>query len=102
MSALESAMDELAVKLAIDPVELRLLNCAERDDGRNLPFTSKHLRECYRMAAERFGWSKYLAKPGQRLEKNEWVGWGMATCTRHALRSAAKATVSIQPSGRVT
>jgi xanthine dehydrogenase YagR molybdenum-binding subunit len=102
MSALESAMDELAVKLAIDPVELRLLNCAERDDGRNLPFTSKHLRECYRVAAERFGWAKYQAKPGQRLEGNEFVGWGMATSTRHALRSAAKATVSILPSGRVT
>ena len=53
--ALESALDELAVALNMEPVELRLRNEPERDEHRNLPFSSRSTRECYRVAAERFG-----------------------------------------------
>ncbi|TIQ02200.1 MAG: xanthine dehydrogenase family protein molybdopterin-binding subunit, partial [Mesorhizobium sp.] len=55
--ALESAMDELAVALNMDPVELRLRNEPDRDEFKDLPFSSRSTRECYRAAAERFGWS---------------------------------------------
>jgi xanthine dehydrogenase YagR molybdenum-binding subunit len=99
-AAFESAVDELAIKLNIDPVELRLLNYADRDEGKNLPFTSKHLRECYRQAGDRFGWSRRNPTPGQRLEGSELIGDGMATAARHAGRAAARATVRILPNGR--
>src|SRR5438309_10044759 len=56
--ALECAMDELAVALDMDPVELRLRNEPQRDEFKKLPFSSRSTRECYRVAAERFGWSK--------------------------------------------
>ncbi len=98
-AAFESAMDELAVQLKMDPVQLRLVNYAETDKSKNLPFTSKHLRECYQQAAERFGWSRRSATPRQRLEGDEWIGYGMATATRHANRSAAQATVRLLPNG---
>ncbi|MDP9050623.1 MAG: xanthine dehydrogenase family protein molybdopterin-binding subunit [Acidobacteriota bacterium] len=101
-AAFESAMDELAVKLNLDPVQLRLINYAERDEGRNLPFSSKHLRECYQQAAERFGWSRRKPTPGQVVEGTELIGYGMATATRHALRSAASASVRILPDGRAS
>jgi xanthine dehydrogenase YagR molybdenum-binding subunit len=56
--ALECAMDELAVKLGMDPIELRLKNCAEKDQNEGTPFSSKELRACYRQGAERFGWAR--------------------------------------------
>jgi len=61
--ALEIAMDELAVKLNMDPVELRLKNYAEKDPIRHKPFSSKHLRECYAQGAERFGWARRNPQP---------------------------------------
>jgi xanthine dehydrogenase YagR molybdenum-binding subunit len=100
-AALESALDELAIKLKMDPVELRLINYADTDEGRNLPFTSKHLRACYDQAGTRFGWSRRNSTPGQRLEGNALIGYGMATSTRRAGRSAAEAVVRILPNGRV-
>ena len=56
--ALECAMDELAVALKLDPVELRLRCYSDRDQNQDLPYTSKQLRECYRQGAEAFGWDK--------------------------------------------
>jgi xanthine dehydrogenase YagR molybdenum-binding subunit len=56
--ALEVALDELAYKLGIDPMELRLKNYAERDENKDLPWSGKSLRKCYRQGAERFGWAK--------------------------------------------
>jgi xanthine dehydrogenase YagR molybdenum-binding subunit len=99
-AALESALDELAIKLKMDPVELRLVNYAEKDEGKNLPFTSKHLRACYEQAGKRFGWSRRSSRPGERLEGNALIGCGMATSTRRAGRSAAEAVVRILPNGR--
>jgi xanthine dehydrogenase YagR molybdenum-binding subunit len=99
-AALESALDELAIKLKMDPVQLRLINYAERDAGKDLPFTSKHLRECYAQAADRFGWSRRNPMPGQKLEGSNFIGYGMATATRHSGRTSAKAFVRLLASGR--
>ncbi len=97
----EIAMDELAERLKMDPVQLRLLNYAERDPSEDKPWTSKHLRECYAQAAGRFGWSKRNATPGQMVEGNKLIGYGFGTATYPANRSAAMAKVSYLPSGRV-
>ena len=58
MFALECAMDELAVKLGIDPVDLRMKNDADLYPGRNVPWSSKNLVECYQLGADKFGWSQ--------------------------------------------
>lgn len=100
-AALESALDELAYKLKMDPVELRLRNYAESDPGNHQPFTSKHLRECYKQAAERFGWSKRNPKPRSMREGGKLIGWGMATATYGANRSAAGAIIRLTPEGKI-
>ena len=98
---LEIALDELAEKLNIDPIQLRLINYAENDPRQGHPWSSKHLRECYTQAAERFGWSKRNAKPGQMREGNKLIGYGMATANYGAGRSPSSAVVRILPTGRV-
>jgi xanthine dehydrogenase YagR molybdenum-binding subunit len=100
-AVLEIAMDELAEKLGMDPVELRLRNYAERNPDEDKPWSSKHLRECYQQAAQRFGWANRNKTPGRRLEGNELIGYGMATATYPANRSAAMAVVRLMPDGRV-
>ena len=99
-AAFESAMDELAFALKMDPLQLRLANYAEKDVEKDKPWTGKHLREAYAQAAGRFGWSKRTASPGQITEGNKLIGYGMATAIYGANRSAAQATVRILPSGR--
>jgi xanthine dehydrogenase YagR molybdenum-binding subunit len=79
--ALESAMDELAVALKMDPIEFRLRNYAEIDPSENKPFASKVLRECYRQGAEAFGWSRRTAEPRSMRDGNTLIGWGFATAT---------------------
>jgi xanthine dehydrogenase YagR molybdenum-binding subunit len=96
----ELAMDELAHALKMDPLELRLKNYTEVDPERKKPFSSKHLRECYTQAAERFGWSKRNAMPGQVREGDKLIGYGMATATYPANRGAASAVVRVLPNGR--
>lgn len=98
-AALETAMDELAVALKMDPVQLRLVNYAEKDLGSDKPWSSKHLRACYEQAAARFGWSKRNPQPSAMREGNKLIGWGMATATYPANRSAAQALVRILPNG---
>src|SRR3984885_2820015 len=98
---LEIALDELAEKLNIDPVQLRLINYAEKDPRQGLPWSSKHLRECYSQAAERFGWSKRTPKPGQVREGNQLIGYGRATANYGAGRRPSAAVVRILPNGRV-
>ena len=100
-AVLEIAMDELAEKLKMDPLQLRLVNYAEKDPGEDKPWTAKHLREAYQQAAERFGWSKRNPIPGQRVEGNELIGYGMATATYPANRSAAQAVVRLLPGGKL-
>ncbi len=100
--ALESAMDELAYLLGIDPLELRLRNYAEQDPHKNLPWTSKELKACYAQGAERFGWSKRNPIPRSMVSDDGLlIGYGMATATYPTNRSEAHATVQIMADGRV-
>jgi len=99
--ALESAMDELAVKLDMDPIELRILNHAATDPEKNQPWSSKHLLECYRRGAELFGWQQRRPVPGSMREGGELVGWGMATATYPANRRKSAAAVRAYPDGRI-
>lgn len=97
--AIESAMDELAVALRMDPVELRLKNEPELDEGQNLPFSSRHLTECLRRGAERFGWQQRKPEPGSMRRDGKVLGWGMASCTWPAMRQPAQVSVSLNADG---
>jgi xanthine dehydrogenase YagR molybdenum-binding subunit len=100
--ALEVAMDELAEALKMDPIELRLKNYAETDPTSHKPFSSKQLRQCYEQASAKFGWSRRKAEPRSQSEGTELIGYGMATATYPANRSAAQANVQFEPTGRVS
>jgi xanthine dehydrogenase YagR molybdenum-binding subunit len=76
--ALECAMDELAVKLEMDPIELRMASYSTADNVTGLPWSSKHLDECYRVGADRFGWSRRNPTPGSVVDGEWYVGMGMA------------------------
>jgi xanthine dehydrogenase YagR molybdenum-binding subunit len=97
--ALESAMDELAVTLNIDPVELRLRNEPEQDEFKKLPFSSRSTRECYRAAAERFGWSRRTPEPRSMRDGRRLIGWGMATATYPMNYAPASAMARLLPDG---
>jgi len=99
--ALESAMDELAIKLKMDPVELRLKNDAERDEGRNLPFSSRHLKECYTTGAEKIGWKNRTPQPASMRRNGKVIGWGVAGASWSAARIPCNASVELCPNGRV-
>jgi xanthine dehydrogenase YagR molybdenum-binding subunit len=95
--ALESAVDELAVELGIDPIALRERNEPEQDPTTGMSFSSRHIVEAYRMGAERFGWDKRSAVPGSRREGEWLVGMGCATATYPYYRmpgGAAKLTLA--------
>jgi xanthine dehydrogenase YagR molybdenum-binding subunit len=79
MFALESAMDELAYALKIDPLEMRLRNYANTDPERNLPWSAKGLKECYETGAEKFGWKNRNIEPRALQENGMLVGYGMAS-----------------------
>jgi xanthine dehydrogenase YagR molybdenum-binding subunit len=100
MFALESAMDEMAVAAGIDPIEFRLRNDAKRDEQKDLPYSSKSLTECYRLGAERIGWSRRGATPGALRDGHWLVGLGCASATRPAKRSPCAARVRITADGR--
>jgi xanthine dehydrogenase YagR molybdenum-binding subunit len=79
--ALESAIDELAIELPMDPIELRIRNEAEKDPISGLPFSSRHIVDAWRAGAERFGWDRRNAVPGQRREGEWLLGLGCAGAT---------------------
>ena len=99
--ALESALDELAVALNMDPVELRLRNYAETEPESGKPWSSKKLRDCYRDAADRFGWAKRNPQVGSMRDGNKLIGYGMATVTYPAHRQIANATLRVLADGSV-
>lgn len=99
--ALECAMDELACAAAIDPLQLRLKNYAERNQNEDKPFSSKALRECYAQGAERFGWSRRPLEARSLREGDRLVGWGMATGVWEALQMPASAKACLDPDGRL-
>ena len=89
LMALECAMDELAERLNIDPVELRLRNDTQTDPEHDRPFASRHLAECLRQGAVRFGWNKRIAKPASVSDGRWLIGLGVASAIRgDELRSA--------------
>ncbi|MYW59773.1 MULTISPECIES: xanthine dehydrogenase family protein molybdopterin-binding subunit [unclassified Streptomyces] len=99
MYALESAMDELAERTGLDPVELRVLNdpADEPDSGR--PFSSRHLVECLREGARRFGWEERDPRPGVRRDGPRLTGTGVAAATYPVLVSPCRATATALPGG---
>jgi xanthine dehydrogenase YagR molybdenum-binding subunit len=100
--ALESALDELSYALKMDPIELRLKNYAERDPERNLPWSSKYLKECYELGAERIGWENRPAKPGT-LREGEWLtGYGIGCGAFGAHRGRALARIKLMADGTVS
>jgi len=95
--ALESAIDELAFALNMDPIEFRKKNYADKDPSSGLPWSSKFLDECYTQGAAHFGWDKRQQKPGSVMQDGWLVGYGLgcgaygagrAPCTAHAKLSA--------------
>ena len=99
--ALESALDELAHELGIDPLELRLRNYADRNQDMDLPWSSNGLRECYRVGAQSFGWDKRPRDPGALREGRYRLGWGMASACYPVYRMASSAAVRIAGDGTV-
>jgi xanthine dehydrogenase YagR molybdenum-binding subunit len=99
--ALEAAMDEMAWKLGMDPLEFRLKSYADQDPEKNKPWSSKSLRECYRQGAERFGWSQRNPKVRATRDGNWLVGMGMATACYPTKRSPSSASAKLRPDGTV-
>jgi xanthine dehydrogenase YagR molybdenum-binding subunit len=97
--ALECAMDELAVALKLDPVELRLRCYSDRDQNQDVPYSSKQLRECYRQGAEAFGWNQRRPEPRSMRDGHELVGWGMATGVWEALQMPTAARIVLTANG---
>ncbi len=99
--ALECGLDELAGHLGMDPVRLRQINYAEHDPLSGKPWSSKNLRDCYRLGAEKIGWERWTKKP-RSLRAGRWlVGLGMATATYPGARVAGAARVRLFADGRV-
>jgi xanthine dehydrogenase YagR molybdenum-binding subunit len=102
LMALECAMDELAEKLNLDPIELRLRNEPSEDPEKHIPYSSRHLIACMQEGARRFGWDKRNAKPGQVRDGRWLVGMGMAAATRGNPLRLSKANVRLGPDGTAT
>ncbi len=99
--ATESAMNELAEKLKIDPVRLRILNEPKLDESNGLQFSSRHYVECLNVAAEKFGWSKRNPTPGSMKRDGLTLGWGMAGAAWPADRFGAEASLQLRNDGTV-
>jgi xanthine dehydrogenase YagR molybdenum-binding subunit len=97
--ALDSAMDELAYKLKMDPLEFRIRNHTDRDPDNGLPWSSKSLLECYRRGAEAIGWSRRPLEPRSTRDCQQLIGLGMATGTYPMLRMPAGARAQIFADG---
>ncbi|SAL44579.1 aldehyde oxidase and xanthine dehydrogenase [Caballeronia peredens] len=97
--ALESAMDELAIALKMDPVELRLRNEPSVDESSGLPFSSRHFVECLTTGAEKFGWNKRTPEVGSMKRDGLTLGWGVGACSWPGLRFSADATVDLRADG---
>jgi xanthine dehydrogenase YagR molybdenum-binding subunit len=97
--ALECAMDELAVALKIDPLDLRYRLYSDRDQNEGVPFSSKRLRECYRQGAQAFGWEKRKPEPRAMREGREFVGWGIASGVWDAWQTKTAARILLTANG---
>jgi xanthine dehydrogenase YagR molybdenum-binding subunit len=97
--ATESAMNELADQLKMDPVQLRILNEPKIDEGEGIPFSSRHYVECLQLGAEKFGWSRRNAKVGSMKQNGLTLGWGVAGAAWLATRDSAAANVELRDDG---
>src|ERR687891_120173 len=97
--ATESAMNELADELKIDPVRLRVLNEPKIDEGLGIPFSSRHYLECLEFGAEKFDWSKRNPEIGSMKRDGLILGWGMAGAAWVAARFPAEANVQLRDDG---
>jgi len=102
LMALECAMDELAEKLNLDPIELRMRNEPTEDPEKHIPYSSRHLITCMQEGARRFAWDKRNVKPGQVRDGRWLVGMGMAAATRGNPLQLSKANVRLNPDGTAT
>jgi xanthine dehydrogenase YagR molybdenum-binding subunit len=102
LMALECAMDELAEKLNLDPIELRMRNEPSEDPEKHVPYSSRHLIACMQEGARRFGWDKRNPTPGQVRDGRWMVGVGMAAATRGNPLRLSKANVRLAPDGTAT
>jgi xanthine dehydrogenase YagR molybdenum-binding subunit len=99
--AVESAIDELAVALGMDPIALRILNEPTSHPETGQPFSDRRLVECMREGARRFGWERRAARPGSLRDGRWLVGYGMAAAVRMQFQLPSKATVRMKPDGTV-
>jgi xanthine dehydrogenase YagR molybdenum-binding subunit len=102
LMALECAMDELAEKINLDPIELRVRNEPSEDPEKHIPYSSRHLIACMQEGARRFAWDKRNPKPGQVRDGHWLVGMGMAAATRGNPLLLSKANVRLDPDGTAT
>lgn len=102
MIAIEVAMDELAEKLKLDPIELRLRNEPAKDADKNVPFSSRNLVACMKDGAARFGWSQRSAVPAQKREGRWLIGMGMAAGIRSNVMMPSKCDVALSRDGVLT
>ena len=99
--ATESAMNEMAERLKIDPIQFRMLNEPKLDESNGLPFSSRHYVECLTVGAEKFGWSKRNPAVGSMKRDGLTLGWGMAGAAWIAGTFAAEATLELRDDGTV-
>jgi xanthine dehydrogenase YagR molybdenum-binding subunit len=97
----ESAMNELADELKIDPLRLRVINDAEMDESNKLPFSSRHLRECLETGAKKFDWEKRNPEVGSMRRDGKILGWGVAAASWIAMRLPCTASVEFCANGRL-
>jgi xanthine dehydrogenase YagR molybdenum-binding subunit len=97
--ATESALNEVAEQLKMDPVRLRVLNEPKIDESMGIPFSSRHLLECFELGAAKFGWSKRTAEVGSMKRDGLTLGWGMAGCSWVSARFPAEASLQLRDDG---
>ncbi|MBF8192456.1 xanthine dehydrogenase family protein molybdopterin-binding subunit [Nonomuraea sp. K274] len=100
--AIECAMDELACELGMDPIELRLRNEPDRDPGTGLPFSTRRLRECFRVGSRTVGWDDRDPEPRSARDGDWLLGTGVAVATYHTVRAPAQALARLDADGDVT
>lgn len=101
VTALECALDELSYEAGIDPLEIRRLNFASKDENTDKQFTSKALHACYRRGAEAFGWDKRKRAPRSMQEGHELIGWGVSTGMWDAFLMKAEAAARLSADGKL-
>jgi xanthine dehydrogenase YagR molybdenum-binding subunit len=100
--ALESAMNELADELKMDPLKLRILNDAETDEDKKMPFSSRHFRKCFEVGAKKFGWDRRTPAIGSMRRDGKILGWGLAGASWVAVSLPCTAHVELHANGRVS